>query len=528
MVFRRRRRSGPRSISNRPARPFGILWSRDKAITVHWLSIGQILFEGMSSRSSYYELWADLSQSCQSKAWKHHHKLECKVFASFMPKVLPPASRMIIQLVLRKQQGLVSDQDWARFLSLQHHLTFFREAPPEKGDYRRIQAGAMATKQYCSLTESPEQIETWFARLYINAQTLVNPIFHPLGQCLDPLPSTANHSCMPNAVVTFSGPQMTLRATTKITKGSEITISYIDPTPIAGVRQYELGEKYFFKCGCEACVNNWYCGQLDPPADFRRSKDSLSVLNSLAALDEAGLEAQEIVKQHDQGSEARYLALCQGLSLYLQQENIDCYPQGRQPFAWLRFEVTVELLSRGEFLPAVLLFLQTYYQADWIHFTLPDHPVRVVHAYTLSKLAHHIHYLDCTNNRIIEAMNVKFGLENDKWADVSYALLGEVAMNIKSSHGAHNPLTKQAQMEEMVAMQTVRGGKILKEQVPSEERGIRRGKDFKAVRVLAKGGWKWYRDWVHENVKVEKLDAGLQILIQPKQELTPTLLRPET
>lgn len=84
---------------------------------------------------------------------------------------------MVIQLILRKKQGLVSEQDWARFLSLQHHITFFKEAPPEKGDYRRIQAGAMAAKQYCALTEPVEQIEKWFAR--------VSP---PRLRCTIPLP----------------------------------------------------------------------------------------------------------------------------------------------------------------------------------------------------------------------------------------------------------------------------------------------------------------------------------------------------
>lgn len=330
---------------------------------------------------------------------------------------------------------------------------------------------------------------------------------------------------MPNAVITFSGAQMTLRATQKIAKGEEITISYIDPTSIAGVRQWELSEKYFFKCGCQACSNNWYCGQPDPPDVFRQAKNSLNVLNSLASLDEVGLESQEAAKNHGESSEARYLALCQGLSVYLQQDNIEHYPGGRQPFAWLRFEVTIELLSRGEFLPAFLLFLQTYYDADAIHFPSAEHPVRVVHAYTLSKLAHHIHYLDCTNERIIDAMNANFSIADDTWGDVSYALLGEVASQIESSHGEENPLTRQAKMEELVTMQTQRGGQLLKKP-PGETRNIRHGSDFKKVRALAKGGWTWYQKWVHQNVVVEKLDPGLQILIQPKQASTPTLLRP--
>lgn len=47
------------------------------------------------------------------------------------------------------------------------------------------------------------------------------------GIFLHPTLAMANHSCIPNAVVSFSGRQAFLRAELPIKKGDEVTISYI-------------------------------------------------------------------------------------------------------------------------------------------------------------------------------------------------------------------------------------------------------------------------------------------------------------
>jgi SET domain/MYND finger len=68
--------------------------------------------------------------------------------------------------------------------------------------------------------------------------------------------SMFNHSCAPNAFVTFDGPQITVRCSETVLKGEEINISY---GPVATRhstidRQKELTEKYRFQCNCRACL----------------------------------------------------------------------------------------------------------------------------------------------------------------------------------------------------------------------------------------------------------------------------------
>ncbi|KAG2186509.1 hypothetical protein INT44_002731 [Umbelopsis vinacea] len=68
--------------------------------------------------------------------------------------------------------------------------------------------------------------------------------------------SMFNHSCAPNAFVTFDGPRITVRCSETVLKGKEINISY---GPIATRhstidRQKELNEKYCFQCNCRACL----------------------------------------------------------------------------------------------------------------------------------------------------------------------------------------------------------------------------------------------------------------------------------
>ncbi|KAI8582639.1 hypothetical protein K450DRAFT_226245 [Umbelopsis ramanniana AG] len=70
--------------------------------------------------------------------------------------------------------------------------------------------------------------------------------------------SMFNHSCAPNAYVTFDGPRITVRCSETVLKGKEINISY---GPVATRhstldRQKELTEKYCFLCNCHACLQS--------------------------------------------------------------------------------------------------------------------------------------------------------------------------------------------------------------------------------------------------------------------------------
>lgn len=77
----------------------------------------------------------------------------------------------------------------------------------------------------------------------------------PLGIAFDPLISSANHSCDPNAVLVFNQPRHEIRALRKIKAGEEILLSYIEATNPSHVRRAQLRDNYLFDCECTTCQN---------------------------------------------------------------------------------------------------------------------------------------------------------------------------------------------------------------------------------------------------------------------------------
>lgn len=78
-----------------------------------------------------------------------------------------------------------------------------------------------------------------------------------LGSAIYPSASLMNHSCLPNALFSFSGSTVTVCATKGIQGGEEISNCY---GPQVGrmqrtQRQVELRRKYFFDCTCPACCH---------------------------------------------------------------------------------------------------------------------------------------------------------------------------------------------------------------------------------------------------------------------------------
>jgi hypothetical protein len=71
--------------------------------------------------------------------------------------------------------------------------------------------------------------------------------FYPIGKLI-------NHSCAPNAVASFTGKKLVIRAVRPIKKGEEIYISYLDIFYYSKKdRREELKNIYFFDCNCWLC-----------------------------------------------------------------------------------------------------------------------------------------------------------------------------------------------------------------------------------------------------------------------------------
>eukprot|EP00039_Didymoeca_costata_P007955 m.105744 g.105744 ORF g.105744 m.105744 type:complete len:654 (+) comp13889_c0_seq1:316-2277(+) len=64
-----------------------------------------------------------------------------------------------------------------------------------------------------------------------------------------------NHSCIPNAIVSFHGSRLCVRATRAVTAGEEVNISYgsLAASEVTEQRRTSLAQQYFFICNCFAC-----------------------------------------------------------------------------------------------------------------------------------------------------------------------------------------------------------------------------------------------------------------------------------
>ncbi len=81
-----------------------------------------------------------------------------------------------------------------------------------------------------------------------------------VGLAVYPTASLFNHSCDPDAHLTFSGDEVLVRCVKEVEKGRQVTIAY-DGLSFALRSQEErrtlLARTRFFSCECEACLGSW-------------------------------------------------------------------------------------------------------------------------------------------------------------------------------------------------------------------------------------------------------------------------------
>eukprot|EP00730_Choanoeca_flexa_P018660 TRINITY_DN9085_c0_g1_i3.p1 TRINITY_DN9085_c0_g1~~TRINITY_DN9085_c0_g1_i3.p1 ORF type:complete len:625 (+),score=104.42 TRINITY_DN9085_c0_g1_i3:135-2009(+) len=82
---------------------------------------------------------------------------------------------------------------------------------------------------------------------------------HTIGKALYARTSMLNHSCHPNAIVTFDGASLTVTTERPIQPNEQVVISYgplLPRTPWKPTRQALLKQQFAFDCRCAACVGD--------------------------------------------------------------------------------------------------------------------------------------------------------------------------------------------------------------------------------------------------------------------------------
>ncbi|XP_022236635.1 histone-lysine N-methyltransferase SMYD3-like [Limulus polyphemus] len=102
---------------------------------------------------------------------------------------------------------------------------------------------------------SPNEIVEIFGKMVINSYCIYSGDLQVIGTGLYLGASVLDHSCEPNAVVTFNGTTLYVRALQDLDEldYKRVFISYIDQMATTQERLKTLKEQYYFVCQCQRC-----------------------------------------------------------------------------------------------------------------------------------------------------------------------------------------------------------------------------------------------------------------------------------
>lgn len=96
------------------------------------------------------------------------------------------------------------------------------------------------------------------AQLLVNSFNILDSDLNSVGTGIYLGVSITDHSCTPNAVVTFDGTTLNMRSIEPMKRidFTKIYISYLDLMDTVEQRQKALQDTYFFQCKCTRCLDS--------------------------------------------------------------------------------------------------------------------------------------------------------------------------------------------------------------------------------------------------------------------------------
>ncbi|KAH7372314.1 hypothetical protein BKA66DRAFT_423138 [Pyrenochaeta sp. MPI-SDFR-AT-0127] len=413
------------------------------------------------------------SKACQKEAWNRGHKHEYKLLKPMINKDMPKAVLACMELLIRRKHGLISDEDWELLCRLQPHIEDFKQ----NGNYGNMELMAMGASQF-SLTQNmfnKDFVAAMYARVLTNSLTLITPTLDPLGIILDPTLGHINHSCDPNAYIMMDGPEVSIRTLKPIKKDEELFISYIDTTTPYRRRQSELQTRWFFKCECSKCQKGATLDEdtwaTEPKNMTKKMKDVADTIikHEISATDPANYVGDsedemraaalqrkafaEYEEEQQLGDAGEAVKAIEDAMQLCHQSGL--WPVYRQPYAALRDDLIVNLLSIGNYPIAWAQCAKRYRYILPKLYPISFHPVRVVQTWQMSMLAA---YLASTEDGV-GAPGVNMGL-------IAMMLVKQVLDASSLSHGPKSAFTRsvRTKAEEMI--------EELKRSVGNPDKGI--------------------------------------------------------
>lgn len=213
------------------------------------------------------------SSECQ-KADRVDHTKECQSICKVKPHVPTQTMRLMLRVIRRldresqKGDGSVC----AAFRKLVSHQDSIKaETKVKYAQMAGLVRDCRVTGEELPIFEDLKAIVELFCTFENNNFSILNDDLQTVGAGLFVESTALNHSCAPNAVATFEGPVLSVRATKDIGRGEEVTISYIELAASTDARRAELQPRYFFDCQCKLCTDG-----LERDLELGRLADSVN------------------------------------------------------------------------------------------------------------------------------------------------------------------------------------------------------------------------------------------------------------
>ncbi|XP_036365872.1 histone-lysine N-methyltransferase SMYD3-like [Octopus sinensis] len=186
------------------------------------------------------------------------HRTECLCYQNQGDPVLPPSDiRMVLRLVIRWQnkdycKEFVEDPMWKRqFLELMSHYQELKQSGVKFNlTYFHDVVGKTLE------LPSDETIFEMYGKMLINCFAIPDEDYTlSIGTGIYLSSSKIDHSCVPNAVMTYNGTEQFLKALEYIPEPepNKIFISYINTDRPSWIRKDFLRNNYYFDCSCANC-----------------------------------------------------------------------------------------------------------------------------------------------------------------------------------------------------------------------------------------------------------------------------------
>ncbi|KAI0890515.1 uncharacterized protein GGS22DRAFT_14563 [Annulohypoxylon maeteangense] len=201
------------------------------------------------------------SVACQKADWAlGHGKGECKAYKRArldamkqgLPQEMPTPVRTLIQVLVRPDM-------LDAVYETEGHEGEHRTAPGTR--FFEMMLQVKAALEYLGLKGEADDVNIpkgldVTCKLQVNSFNRLDSDFGQSGIYMNAALAMVNHSCIPNAYVSFTGRDGILHAYQDIKEGEEVTISYSNCDIPRSERRHYLKTHYYFTCNCRRCQDD--------------------------------------------------------------------------------------------------------------------------------------------------------------------------------------------------------------------------------------------------------------------------------